>query len=166
MVPEFNWKLTTNSVVFCLYAALQKTIEAFGGIDILCNNAGILNESQWEKTVSINLMGVVRVTYLALEHMNIQPGGVFGVIVLLKSPSGLGPLLSCPIYTATKHGVVSFTRAMAAVSTVSGYGMRINAVCRGPVQTDLFSNILNRLGQFSHLAGVVQKVSDITGVLK
>ncbi|XP_018547952.1 15-hydroxyprostaglandin dehydrogenase [NAD(+)] [Lates calcarifer] len=97
-------------------AAFQKTVETFGGIGILCNNAGILNENEWEKSISINLVGVIRVTYLALEHMNKLTGGRGGVIVNTASLAGLGPLLSCPVYTATKHGVIGFTRAMARVS--------------------------------------------------
>ena len=44
------------TVIFCSQAAFQKTAETFGGIDIVCNNAGILNECEWEKTVSINLV--------------------------------------------------------------------------------------------------------------
>ncbi|KAM9348576.1 15-hydroxyprostaglandin dehydrogenase [NAD(+)]-like [Symphorus nematophorus] len=146
-------------------AALQKTIETFGGIDILCNNAGILNEGEWEKTISINLTGVVRVTYLALEHMNKLTGGRGGIVVNTASMAGLGPLLSCPVYTATKHGVVGFTRAMAAASTASGYGIRFNAICPGLVQTDLFSNILDRLGQFSHLADITKKMSEVNRLL-
>ncbi|XP_071316846.1 15-hydroxyprostaglandin dehydrogenase [NAD(+)]-like [Trachinotus anak] len=145
-------------------AAFQKTVETFGGLDILCNNAGILNESEWEKTVSINLVGVIRVAYLALEHMNKLTGGRGGVIVNTASLAGLGPLLSCPVYTATKHGVIGFTRAMAAASAASGYGIRFNALCPGFVQTDLFSTILDRLGQFSHLADVTQKYKE-KGVL-
>ncbi|XP_041808768.1 15-hydroxyprostaglandin dehydrogenase [NAD(+)]-like [Chelmon rostratus] len=146
-------------------AALQKTVETFGGIDILCNNAGILNEGEWEKTVSINLVGLVRVTYLALEHMNKLTGGRGGVVVNIASMAGLGPLLSSPVYTATKHGVVGFTRAMAAASTASGYGIRFNALCPGFVQTDLFSNLLDKLGQFSHLKDVTQELADRTGVI-
>ncbi|XP_040908168.1 15-hydroxyprostaglandin dehydrogenase [NAD(+)]-like [Toxotes jaculatrix] len=145
-------------------AALKKTVETFGGIDILCNNAGILDESKWEKTVSINLTGVIRVTYLALEYMNKLTGGRGGVIVLTASLAGLGPLLSCPVYTATKHGVIGFTRAMAAASSASGYGIRFNALCPTFVQTDLFSAILDRLGQFSHLADATQQFVD-KGVL-
>ncbi|XP_056450432.1 15-hydroxyprostaglandin dehydrogenase [NAD(+)]-like isoform X2 [Gadus chalcogrammus] len=94
-------------------AALQKVVETFGHLDIFCNNAGIANENDWEKTVSINLMGVVRGSYLALEHMNKLSGGQGGVIINIASLAGLGPLPGAPIYTATKHGVVGFTRAMA-----------------------------------------------------
>ncbi|CAJ1063663.1 -hydroxyprostaglandin dehydrogenase [Notolabrus celidotus] [Xyrichtys novacula] len=146
-------------------AALKKTSEVFGGIDILCNNAGILNENTWEKTVSINLMGVIRSTYLALEHMNKLNGGRGGVIVNTASMAGLGPLPSCPVYTATKHGVVGFTRAMAAASSASGYGIRVNAVCPSFVQTELFANILDKLGQFSHLADATKGMVEKFGTL-
>lgn len=98
-------------------------------------------------------MGVIRGTYLAMEHMSKLSGGRGGVIINTASmagkahvlsaelltesvgfsfktqntcgplppPSlcpGLSPLLSCPVYTATKNGVVGFTRAMAVSLTV------------------------------------------------
>ncbi|XP_041808441.1 15-hydroxyprostaglandin dehydrogenase [NAD(+)]-like [Chelmon rostratus] len=146
-------------------AAFQKTTETFGGIDIVCNNAGILNESVLEKTVSINLVGVIRGTYLAQEHMSKLSGGRGGVIVNTASLAGLGPLLTCPVYTATKHGVVGFTRAVAAASAASGYGVRVNALCPGFVQTELFTAFPSKLGQYSHLADAGQKIVDNIGIL-
>ncbi|XP_027886887.1 15-hydroxyprostaglandin dehydrogenase [NAD(+)]-like [Xiphophorus couchianus] len=146
-------------------AAFKKTVETFGGIDILCNNAGVLNETSWEKTISINLMGVIRGTYVALEQMNQLSGGRGGVIINTASMAGIGPLLSCPSYTASKFGVVGFTRAMAAASEASGYGIRFNAVCPGFVQTDLITNIPVRLGQFSNLAAATHKLVDVMGTI-
>ncbi|XP_070773582.1 15-hydroxyprostaglandin dehydrogenase [NAD(+)]-like [Enoplosus armatus] len=146
-------------------AAFQKTTETFGGIDILCNNAGILNESAWEKTVSINLVGVIRGTYLALEHMSKLSGGRGGVIVNTASMAGIGPLISCPVYTATKHGVVGFTRAMAAASTASGYGIRVNALCPSFVQTDLFTGIAAKLGQHAHLVDATKQLVEVIGLM-
>uniref|UniRef100_A0A8C4SAE3 15-hydroxyprostaglandin dehydrogenase [NAD(+)]-like n=1 Tax=Erpetoichthys calabaricus TaxID=27687 RepID=A0A8C4SAE3_ERPCA len=90
--------------------AFQKTIETFGRLDIICNNAGILDEQDWEKMVSVNLNGVIRGTLLGLKHMKKEEGGV---IVNVSSLAGLGPLPSAPVYTATKHGVVGFSRALA-----------------------------------------------------
>ncbi|KAG7261667.1 hypothetical protein CRUP_010873, partial [Coryphaenoides rupestris] len=81
-------------------AAVQKVVETFGQLDIFCNNAGIFNESDWEKTVSINLMGVIRGTYMALEHMSKLSGGQGGVIINIASLAGLGPFPSAPVYTA------------------------------------------------------------------
>ncbi|XP_067348328.1 15-hydroxyprostaglandin dehydrogenase [NAD(+)] [Channa argus] len=146
-------------------AAFQKTVETFGGIDILCNNAGILNESDWEKTVSINLLGVIRGTYLALKHMNKTSGGRGGVIVNTASMAGLGPLISCPVYTATKHGVVGFTRAMSGASTALGYGVRFNVICPGFVQTELLSDPNSKMGQFSHLVDVIEQMMIKDGTL-
>ncbi|XP_034461660.1 15-hydroxyprostaglandin dehydrogenase [NAD(+)]-like [Hippoglossus hippoglossus] len=147
-----------------LKAAFQKTVQTFGGVDILCNNAGIFDEGTWEKSVSINLVGVIRGTYLALELMNKLTGGRGGVIVNIASIAGLGPFACCPVYTATKYGVVGFTQAMAAASTASGYGIRFNALCPSLVQTDLSTHMLDRLGQFSHLADTITKYAD-KGVL-
>ncbi|XP_077963179.1 15-hydroxyprostaglandin dehydrogenase [NAD(+)] isoform X2 [Gasterosteus aculeatus] len=146
-------------------AGLQETAETFGGIDIMCNNAGILNEAAWEKAVSINMMGVIRGTYLALEHMSKLSGGRGGVIVNMASMAGLGPLPSCPVYTATKHGVVGFTRAMAAASTASGYGVRVNVLCPGFVETDLFSAVKTNLGRFSHMGDATEQLMQHLGVI-
>ncbi|XP_030603196.1 15-hydroxyprostaglandin dehydrogenase [NAD(+)]-like [Archocentrus centrarchus] len=146
-------------------AAFQKTVETFGGIDILCNNAGILNETTWENMVSINLMGAIRGTYLGLEHMSKLSGGRGGVILNTASMAGLGPLPICPVYTATKHGLIGFTRAIAAASEASGYGIRVNALCPSFVQTDLFSNIPSKLGRFTHLANAADQLVERFGVL-
>ncbi|KAG5843270.1 hypothetical protein ANANG_G00149010 [Anguilla anguilla] len=123
--------------------AFQKTIERFGGLHIVANNAGILDESDWEKTVQINLNGVIRGTYLALQHMKKGSGGGGGVIVNTASIAGLGPLLTSPVYTATKHGVVGFTRAMADASKASDYGVRINALCPTFVRTPILDFLTN-----------------------
>ncbi|XP_029375108.1 15-hydroxyprostaglandin dehydrogenase [NAD(+)]-like [Echeneis naucrates] len=146
-------------------AAFQKTVEVFGGIDILCNNAGIVNESAWEKTVSINLVAVIRGTYLALEHMNKLTQGQGGVIVNIASMAGIGPLLSSPVYTATKNGVVGFTRAMAAASIASGYGVRFNVLCPSFVKTGLIPSTSSNMGQFSHLFDAANQLMEKIGIL-
>ncbi|KAM9846442.1 15-hydroxyprostaglandin dehydrogenase [NAD(+)]-like [Aulostomus maculatus] len=146
-------------------AAFQKTVETFGGIDILCNNAGIMNEKAWEEMVSINLVAVIKVSYLALEHMNKLSGGRGGVIVHTASLAGFIPMKSCPVYTASKHAVVGFTRAMAAACSASGYHVRFNALCPGFVKTDLIPTDFDKFGQFSHLADEIQKYQGTGGQL-
>ncbi|TWW75082.1 15-hydroxyprostaglandin dehydrogenase [NAD(+)] [Takifugu flavidus] len=138
-----------------LKVAFQKIAETFGGVDIFCNNAGILNEIQWQKTISINLVSAISGNYLALEHMSRQNGG----------RGGIGPLPSCPVYTASKHGLLGFTRAMAAASRASGYGVRVNALCPSFVQTELFSSGPSRLGQFAHLADEAAQFAEKIGIL-
>ncbi|XP_029956202.1 15-hydroxyprostaglandin dehydrogenase [NAD(+)]-like [Salarias fasciatus] len=148
-----------------LTAAFQKAADTFGGVDILVNNAGVLDEAAWEKTISINIVGVIRGTYVALEHMNKLSGGRGGVIINTASMAGLVPLLFCPVYTATKHAVIGFTRSIAAAAELSGYGIRFNAICPGFVQTDLFSNIPVRIGQYSHLSGQYHQMVALRGVI-
>ncbi|KAM9788565.1 15-hydroxyprostaglandin dehydrogenase [NAD(+)]-like [Neosynchiropus ocellatus] len=147
-------------------AALQKTVEKFGRIDILCNNAGILNEIEWRREISINVVGVVTATFQALEHMSKLKGGQGGHIINTASMAGLGPFPSAPVYTATKHAVVGFTRAMAMASMISGYGVRFNAVCPCFVQTELYEKIPDRLGQFSQLNDIAQSLAEKVGVIQ
>ncbi|XP_072518076.1 15-hydroxyprostaglandin dehydrogenase [NAD(+)] [Salminus brasiliensis] len=140
----------------------QKIVTKFGRIDIFCNNAGIVNEKNWEKTVSINLSGVVRGTYLALEHMKKENGGQGGVIVNVASLAGLGPLPSAPIYTATKYGVVGFSRALAMASELASYGVRINTLCPTFVRTALIDTFHSeeKTGQFFNLKSVTESLLD------
>ncbi|XP_042355491.1 15-hydroxyprostaglandin dehydrogenase [NAD(+)]-like [Plectropomus leopardus] len=145
--------------------SLQKTVETFGGVDILCNNAGILNEGEWEKTCSINLVSGGCQSNLRLQHMNKLTGGWEGVIINTASMAGLGPFPSCPVYTASKYGVVGFTRAMVALGCLHCYGICVIAFCPGLVQTELASKICKRLGQFSHLVEETQKLMD-KGMMK
>lgn len=147
---------------------VEKIIKTFGRIDILCNNAGIMNEKHWEKTIAINLGGVVRGTYLALEHMKKENGGNGGVIVNVSSMAGLGPLPIAPIYTATKHGVVGFSRAMAAVSKMANYGVRINILCPWFVKTSLLSamNSEEHIGSFFPLKGIAETLMQDRGCLE
>ncbi|KAK0152704.1 15-hydroxyprostaglandin dehydrogenase [NAD(+)] [Merluccius polli] len=139
-------------------AAIQKTVETFGQLDIFCNNAGIINEVDWRRQSP---------NYLALEHMNKLSGGQGGVIVNIASLAGLAPLPSVPVYTATKHGVVGFTRAMADASKESGYGIRFNLICPTFVQTDILNALQSPaiLGQFSNLEDSTKKLMEQHGIL-
>ncbi|XP_033834891.1 15-hydroxyprostaglandin dehydrogenase [NAD(+)]-like [Periophthalmus magnuspinnatus] len=149
-----------------LKAAFQKTVETFGGLDIVCNNAGVLNENEWENMVSINLMAMIRVAYLAQEHMSKLRKGHGGVIINTASMAGLGPLPGCPVYTATKYGVIGFTRSMALTSLGADDGVRFNAVCPGFVDTSLFNHIPERLGQFVHMKETIMRLADNIGTME
>uniref|UniRef100_UPI0025AEA1FF 15-hydroxyprostaglandin dehydrogenase [NAD(+)]-like n=1 Tax=Doryrhamphus excisus TaxID=161450 RepID=UPI0025AEA1FF len=148
-----------------LKAAFQKTVKIYGGIDILCNNAGILNEKDFEKTVAINFVSVIRATYLALEHMSKLNGGQGGIIVNISSIAAFKPLPGLPVYSATKSGVNIFTQAMADVSTRLGYGVRVNALCPALVQTDMLTELHDKMGQYCQLEKPALQVADKLGIL-
>ncbi|XP_012672013.1 15-hydroxyprostaglandin dehydrogenase [NAD(+)] [Clupea harengus] len=148
--------------------AFQRTVQKFGGVDIVCNNAGIINEGDWEKTVAINLCGVIRGTYLSLDHMKKERGGRGGVIINIASMAGLGPLPTCPVYTATKHGVMGFSRAVAMASEAAGYGVRVNMICPIFVQTALLSSLESEeaAGEFYPLRDINTKLLQTYGTLE
>ncbi|XP_054882405.1 15-hydroxyprostaglandin dehydrogenase [NAD(+)]-like [Poeciliopsis prolifica] len=119
--------------------AFQRTVDQFGRLDIVINNAGINNEKNWEKTIQVNLTSVIKGTYLALEHMSKEFGKEGGTIInvlhaFLHSPHQ-------PVYTATKHGVIGFSRAMADAAAQDDYGVRINVLCPAFVDTPLLHTV-------------------------
>ncbi|KAJ6668636.1 hypothetical protein lerEdw1_012118 [Lerista edwardsae] len=121
--------------------AFEKAVRYFGKLDIVVNNAGVNNEKNWEITVQINLISVIRGTYIGLDYMKTENGGNGGVIVNMSSLAGLIPVGQQPVYSASKHGVVGFTRSIAMASTAGKYGVRINAICPGFVNTPILQSI-------------------------
>ncbi|XP_043559109.1 15-hydroxyprostaglandin dehydrogenase [NAD(+)]-like isoform X1 [Chiloscyllium plagiosum] len=133
--------------------AFKKTIENFLRLDIVCNNAGIADETNWQRCLDLNLVSVIRGTYLGLDCMNKKIGGAGGVIINVSSMAGINPIIFGPVYSASKHGVVGFSRAVAGASAAENLGVRINVLC--PAFTDtpilkIFSSP-ETLGQFAGL---------------
>lgn len=128
--------------------------EANGPIAILVNNAGIAESAPlartdlalWERTIATNLTGTFLCTREALPDM-IAAG--WGRIVNLASTAGLGGAPYISAYCASKHGVIGFTRAIAAELT--GRGVTANAVCPGYTETEMMhraiANITSRTGR-------------------
>lgn len=119
-----------------LEECFNKTLETFQRLDIVCNNAGIFDERNWEKCVSINLVGMIRGSKLALQHMSKEKGAAGGVIVNVASLAGYYPMEGGPVYTATKYGVVGYTKALS-LDCMKNHGVRVNALCPSIVDTRL-----------------------------
>ncbi|KAL1023720.1 hypothetical protein UPYG_G00045120 [Umbra pygmaea] len=124
-----------------LQDAFQSTVDHFGRLDILINNAGINNENDWEKTIDVNLTSVIKGTYLGLEHMSKEFGKPGGVIVNVSSMAAFLHSPHQPVYTATKYGVIGFSRAIADAAEVENYGVRINTICPAFVDTPLLRSV-------------------------
>ena len=131
-------------------AAAAGLIEAvaarFGRLDILVNNAGVfprtpiveITDDEWEEVLRSNLYSTFYCSRAALPHM-IRGGG--GVIVNVGSIAGKRGSRFHAAYAAAKGGVFAFTRSLAKEAIP--YGVRVNAVCPGRVETDIFGSQLD-----------------------
>lgn len=151
-----------------LTAAFQTTVDQFGHLDIVINNAGINNEKNWEKTIQVNLTSVIKGTYLGLEHMSKEYGKDGGSIINVSSMAAFLHSPHQPVYTATKHGVIGFSRAMADASSLGGYGVRINVLCPAFVDTPLLHSVEHEdnMGKFVKFKDDFKKSMNHFGVLK
>ena len=122
-------------------AAVTSAIAQLGPLEIMVNNAGILDgyfnvdeidENAWRRVLDIDLTGVFLGCKRALAEM--LPRGQ-GRIVNMASVAGLNGTGGGAAYIAAKHGVVGLTRQMAVV--YADKGITVNAVCPGPIATGL-----------------------------
>jgi NAD(P)-dependent dehydrogenase (short-subunit alcohol dehydrogenase family) len=120
-------------------AIVEAAVEEAGGLDILCNVAGVLDFSpladltpeRWSRTIAINLGGVFHMSRTAMPHLVKRRG----CIVNMASAAGLVGIPYNAAYCASKHGVVGLTRALAL--EFGAAGVRVNAVCPTGVKTPM-----------------------------
>ncbi|TRY85365.1 hypothetical protein DNTS_031305, partial [Danionella cerebrum] len=148
--------------------AFKNTVETFGRLDVVINNAGINNEKNWEKTIDVNLTSVVKGTYLALEQMSKEYGKEGGVIINVSSMAAFHHSPHQPVYTATKYGVIGFSRAIADASEQGDYRVRINTLCPAFVDTQLLKSVEEEetMGKFVKYKDDFKDRMDKYGILK
>jgi len=127
-----------------LEEAFKKTHTTFKALDIVINNAGILDDGRWELQIAINVNAVVRGTLLGLQYMGKDKGGKGGVVVNIASILGLAPLAGSPVYVATKHAVIGLTRSFGLPYHFDRTGVRVIAMCPGVTDTPLISEAHRR----------------------
>jgi len=128
-------------------AAVAKAVSTYGRLDCAFNNAGIEGQfgatdkctrENWDRVIAIDLTGVFLCMQAELQQMLKQGSGA---IVNTSSGAGLAGVKGMPAYVAAKHGVAGLTRAAAL--EYGRVGIRINAVCPGPIRTPMMGRITN-----------------------
>jgi NAD(P)-dependent dehydrogenase (short-subunit alcohol dehydrogenase family) len=140
-------------------AAVARTIEAFGRIDIAFNNAGVENKAaplaeielaEWDRILDINLRG----TFVCMKHelaQMVRQGS--GVIVNTSSGAGIRGVAGGAAYAASKHAIIGLTRSAAL--DYAKLGIRVNAVLPGNIETPMMDRFTG---------GDIQKAIDLEPV--
>ena len=124
--------------------AFEQAAKSMGGVDVIINNAGTAHygyfadtmPSDWQRLVDINLIGTFNLSHVAINHM-LSRGS--GCIINISSIWGSVGASCEAVYSATKGGVETFTRALA--QEVGSAGIRVNAIAPGMVETDMTSRL-------------------------
>ena len=133
---------------------IEKTIETYGKIDILFNNAGIvlggaidtISTEDWDRTMAVNVRGIYLVTKYAIPHLRKTQG----VIINNSSSVAFKGVKDRVAYTASKGAVLSMTRAMAA--DYLDDNVRVNAICPGTTDSpSLVKRIKSRGGNYNEI---------------
>lgn len=142
-------------------ATVDEAVERLGGLDIVCNIAGIGHfawtheeTTEWfDRIVAVNLNGTFYVSRAALRHLL---AGTGGVIINTASTSGLTAHPWCAAYSASKGGVVMLTKSMAY--EYRAQGIRVNAIAPGGTNT----NIMGSFSAFPDGANVKEMAKIMT----
>jgi 2-hydroxycyclohexanecarboxyl-CoA dehydrogenase len=144
--------------------SVRSGVAQVGDVDVLVNNAGTdrfsffvhTDPELWDFVLAVNLRGTIAVTHAVLDGM--QKRGR-GSIVNVASEAGRVGSQGSVVYSAAKGGVIAFTRAVARES--SRFGVRVNAVAPGPIETPLLNAAPEQLGEIGERlkAGMIAATS-------
>jgi NAD(P)-dependent dehydrogenase (short-subunit alcohol dehydrogenase family) len=126
---------------------VDAAITAFGRVDILYNNAGImpdddgsvvdLSETIWNRVMDVNLKSTFLCSKYAIPHMVRQGGG--SIINIASFVAFMGCTVPQDAYTASKGGLLALTKSFAV--QYGRHGIRCNAICPGPIETPLLRTL-------------------------
>lgn len=139
---------------------VQQALEAYGKLDVLVNNAGIMDgmegvedisDERWDHVFAVNTTGTMRLMREAVKHFKEVKGGV---ILNNISIGGLNGARAGAAYTASKHAVIGLTKNTAFF--YAGEGIRCNGIAPGAVETNIGQSMtnLNKFGMGRAMLGM------------
>ncbi|MBM7666494.1 NAD(P)-dependent dehydrogenase (short-subunit alcohol dehydrogenase family) [Solibacillus kalamii] len=156
--------MKTEDILNCI----KVTEETFGSVDVLVNNAGVFDKyqkslettlDQWKFLIDINLTSMFEFCNAVLPSMIERQTGA---IVNICSVAGLVAGKGGAAYTASKHGAIGYTKHLS--SEYARYGIKINAICPGTIETPLVKDVLAGLSKEAvptRTFGQVEEVADL-----
>ncbi|XP_044271920.1 15-hydroxyprostaglandin dehydrogenase [NAD(+)]-like isoform X1 [Tribolium madens] len=115
----------------------KETLKHFENVNIVVNNAGVMNDVNWECQVNTNMSSTIIGTLLGMQYMSKTSLGQGGTIINVASIMGLIPSSGYPIHTLTQFGIVGFSRAIGNLNHYDRTGVRVTALCPGLTNTKL-----------------------------
>lgn len=142
--------------------AVRRTVETFGSLDVLYNNAGVnssgsvtdATEEDWDRCFAVNVKGTFLCSRAAVAHLAASGSGA---IVNQASVAALVGVPNFAAYCAAKGAVVALTRSMAI--DLAPRGIRVNAICPGTVFTPLMEPMLRARGDGDMEVGLARTVA-------
>ena len=140
-------------------AAVAAVLEAFGGVDVLVNNAGItqplklmeIRPEDYEAVLDVNLRGTLLMSQAVIPSMRARRSGSIVTMSSVSAQRG-GGIFGGPHYSAAKAGILGLTKAMAR--ELAPDGIRSNAICPGFIATDITAGKLTPEMRAAVLAGI------------
>ncbi|XP_072931515.1 15-hydroxyprostaglandin dehydrogenase [NAD(+)]-like [Epargyreus clarus] len=123
-----------------LDATFEKITDVYKTVDVVVNNAGVLNEKSIRKTIDVNVVALMEWTMKFYEYMRVDKGGNGGTIINVSSIYGYRIIPFIPYYQGSKFAVLGFSKSLGNEYHFKKTGVRVVVLCPGLTHTSMCEN--------------------------
>lgn len=121
--------------------AFIQTKNHFGAIDIVVNNAGLFDETNWQQVFDVNIKGYFSGITLGMKYMSKSNGDKGGHILNVSSVVGIAVVPDMPVYCVSKQAIVAMTRCFGSDLYWNRHGVKVNCICPDPIDTAMWTQV-------------------------